>query len=101
MPLVQVVNLARCLDRLRKLNVWVVGTLLESEQSISDVDLTGNIAVVMGSEEKGLRHKTIKYCDFLANIPMLSENFGFNVSVATGICLYEVNRQRILAGLPH
>jgi len=95
-PLVQVVNLARCLNKLQKEDVWVVGTQLEATQSIADVDMTGNIAIVLGSEGKGLRQKTITCCDFLANIPMLSTNFGFNVSVAAGICLYEANRQRTI-----
>ncbi|MBL4681013.1 MAG: 23S rRNA (guanosine(2251)-2'-O)-methyltransferase RlmB [Pseudomonadales bacterium] len=93
-PLIQVVNLARCLTQLKKAGVWIVGTLLEDSQNITAVDLKGHIAIVMGSEEKGMRHKTTKCCDFLVNIPMQNENFGFNVSVATGICLYEVQRQR-------
>jgi len=93
-PLIQVVNLARCLGQLKKAGVWIVGTLLEDSQNITDVDLKGPIAIVMGSEEKGMRHKTTQCCDFLVNIPMQNENFGFNVSVATGICLYEVQRQR-------
>lgn len=93
-PLIQVVNLARCLDRLKKAGVWIVGTLLEDSEKISNIDLKGPIAIVMGSEEKGMRQKTTKCCDFLVNIPMQNENFGFNVSVATGICLYEVQRQR-------
>ncbi|MBV1876278.1 MAG: 23S rRNA (guanosine(2251)-2'-O)-methyltransferase RlmB [Pseudomonadales bacterium] len=93
-PLIQVTNLARTLSKLQAQGVWLVGTLLAAEQAISDVDLTGNIALVMGSEQKGLRQKTAKCCDFLVNIPMLNDTFGFNVSVATGICLYEANRQR-------
>jgi len=93
-PLVRVVNLARCLVKLREYGVWIVGTVLDTQLQICDVDLTGNIALVMGSEGKGLRQKTVKYCDFLANIPMASDSFGLNVSVATGICLYEVDRQR-------
>ena len=95
-PLIQVVNLGRCLKKLKEEGVWIVGTLLEASQSISEVDLKGNIAIVMGSEEKGLRQKTLKNCDFLATIPMQTENFGFNVSVASGICLYEAQRQRNL-----
>ena len=94
-PLVQVVNLSRCLNRMQKENIWIVGTLPDAGQSIVDVDMTGNIAIVMGSEGKGLRRNTIKCCDFLANIPMLNDNFGLNVSVATCICLYEISRQRL------
>jgi 23S rRNA (guanosine2251-2'-O)-methyltransferase len=93
--LVQVVNLSRCLNRMQKENIWIVGTLLDARQSIVDVDMTGNIAIVLGSEGKGLRRNTIKCCDFLARIPMVNDNFGLNVSVATGICLYEINRQRV------
>ena len=95
-PMVQVTNLARCIETLQKMGIWTVGTLLETDQALSDVDLCGHIAVVMGSEEKGLRQKTIKSCDFLAKIPMQNESCGFNVSVAAGICLYEVQRQRLV-----
>ncbi len=93
-PYIQVVNLARCMKQLQSAGVWIVGTVLEAKQSISDIDLNDHIAIVMGSEGKGLRDKTRQYCDFLARIPMVNDRLGFNVSVAAGICLYEVNRQR-------
>ena len=93
-PLIAVTNLARCLERLKRGNVWIVGTLLEAETSIDAIDLRGNIALVLGSEDKGLRRNTVQHCDYLARIPMVVGEFGFNVSVATGICLYEVQRQR-------
>ena len=93
-PFVQVTNLARTLTRLKKYNVWIVGTLLDAAETIDNVDLTGNIAVVLGAEDKGLRKNTIDHCDFLASIPMVSGELGFNVSVAAGICLYEASRQR-------
>ncbi|MCZ6500934.1 MAG: 23S rRNA (guanosine(2251)-2'-O)-methyltransferase RlmB [Gammaproteobacteria bacterium] len=93
-PYIQVVNLARCIKQLQAAGVWVVGTVLEAGQSITDIDLNDHIAIVMGSESKGLRDKTRKYCDFLARIPMVNDALGFNVSVAAGICLYEVQRQR-------
>lgn len=95
-PYFQVVNLARCMDQLKAAGVWIVGTALEADQSISDIDLNEHIAIVMGSEGKGLREKTIKHCDFIARIPMVYDQLGFNVSVATGICLYETQRQRLL-----
>ena len=94
-PYFQVANLARCIEQLKSSGIWVVGTVLETDQLISDVDLKGDIALIMGSEGKGLRAKTIKHCDFLARIPMNNGDLGFNVSVATGICLYEVQRQRL------
>jgi len=94
-PYIQVVNLARCIKQLQAAGVWVVGTVLEAGPSITDIDLSDHIAIVMGSEGKGLRDKTRKYCDFLAKIPMVDDSLGFNVSVAAGICLYEVLRQRM------
>lgn len=93
-PVVQVVNLSRCLDKLKKANVWVVGTMLDAPALIDEVDLTGNVALVMGAEGKGLRRNTAAHCDLLARIPMVNGEFGFNVSVAAGICLYEAWRQR-------
>lgn len=93
-PLVQVTNLARCLDKLRRRNIWVVGTLLDAPAPIHEIDLKGNIAIVLGAEDKGLRRNTIERCDFLARIPMVHGELGFNVSVACGVCLYEATRQR-------
>ncbi len=93
-PLIQVVNLARCLRKLKQQAVWIVGTLLDGDKPINQVDLKGRIALVMGSEEKGIRRNTTKCCDFLVKIPMVNSELGFNVSVAAGICLYEANRQR-------
>jgi len=93
-PVVSVVNLARCIGQLQKRQVWVVGTLLETEQMLHQVDMQDNIAIVMGSEGKGIRQKTAKCCDFLVKIPMVNADLGFNVSVAAGIALYEVQKQR-------
>ena len=94
-PYFQVVNLARCMDQLKAAGVWILGTVLEADHSISEIDLNEHIAIVMGSEGRGLRDKTIKHCDFIASIPMVYDQLGFNVSVATGICLYEAQRQRL------
>lgn len=93
-PLVQVVNLSRCLEWLKQQNVWVVGTLLDADQDIQAVDMKGHVAIVMGSEGTGLRKNTIRHCDFLARIPMAIDDLGLNVSVAAGIALYEAHRQR-------
>lgn len=90
----QVVNLARCLDILKKRGIWVVGTVLEDSQPLTEIDLKGNIALVVGAEESGIRQKTRERCDFLAAIPCPYPDLSLNVSVATGICLYEINRQR-------
>ena len=94
-PVVSVVNLARCIGQLQKRQVWIVGTQLETKQMLHQVDLKDNIAIVMGSEGKGIRQKTAKCCDFLVKIPMINSDLGFNVSVATGIALYEVQKQRL------
>lgn len=93
-PVIEVVNLARTMKELQQNGVWIVGTTLDADQSLSEMDLKGPIALVLGSEEKGIRAGTAKHCDFLASIPMNNPGFGFNVSVAAGICLYEVSRQR-------
>ncbi|AKC59670.1 23S rRNA (guanosine(2251)-2'-O)-methyltransferase RlmB [Blochmannia endosymbiont of Polyrhachis (Hedomyrma) turneri] len=93
-PFVRVVNLARTLILLQKYNVWIVGTVLASKKSIFQANLAVRLGLVMGSEGIGIRCSTKKYCDELVNIPMVSELTSLNVSVATGICLFEILRQR-------
>ncbi|MEX2488376.1 MAG: 23S rRNA (guanosine(2251)-2'-O)-methyltransferase RlmB [Pseudomonadales bacterium] len=96
-PVIDVVNLARTLERLKREGVWIIGTVADSAEPLAGVDMTTDIALVMGAEDKGIRPNTRKHCDVLANIPMVNAEPGFNVSVAAGICLYEVYRQRIRA----
>lgn len=91
---ITVTNLARCLKSLQQRGIWVVGTADESEKSIYEQDLTGAIALVMGSEGSGLRRLTRDSCDFLVSIPMAGELSSLNVSVAAGVCLYEARRQK-------
>lgn len=93
-PIVQVTNLARSLKTLQNNNVWLVGTTDHATQSLYETDLTGGIAIVMGAEGKGMRRLTEEACDFLVNLPMKGKVECLNVSVATGICLYEAVRQR-------
>ena len=93
-PYLQVTNLARAISEIQAAGYWVIGTTLDASEPIDTIDCTGNIALVMGAEGSGIRHKTAEACDFLAHIPMANGSFGFNVSVATGICLYEIARQR-------
>ncbi len=93
-PLVEVTNLARVLDQLKDQGVWLVGTADQAPKSLYELDLTGPLALVMGSEGKGLRRLTAEKCDFLASIPMYGKVESLNVSVATGVCLYEAVRQR-------
>lgn len=93
-PFVAVTNLARLLDELKGRGFWIVGTDDQAEKTIYELDMAGPLAIVMGSEGKGLRRLTAKKCDFLAKLPMHGSVESLNVSVATGICLYEAVRQR-------
>ena len=92
---VQVTNLARTLAHLRDQQVRVSGTLLDAQaKPIDQCDFTGAIAVVMGAEDTGLRRLTREQCDQTAYIPMQGDLQSLNVSVATGMALYEACRQR-------
>lgn len=93
-PLVSVTNLSRAMYRMQAAGVWFVGTDGASTQSLYELNLTGSIGIVMGAEGSGLRRLTKEKCDFLVQLPMLGSVESLNVSVATGICLYEVLRQR-------
>lgn len=93
-PYFQVTNLARALEKLQQSGVWVVGTAGEAEQSIYQANLSGSLALVMGAEGKGMRRLTREHCDLLVNIPMAGEVSSLNVSVATGVALFEIVRQR-------
>ncbi len=91
----QVTNLARAIKELQKQNIWIIGLDGHTDTSIYQVDLTTSCAIVMGAEGSGLRKLTKKTCDQLVKIPMQGNVESLNVSVATGISLFEANRQRI------
>ncbi|HFD13145.1 MAG TPA: 23S rRNA (guanosine(2251)-2'-O)-methyltransferase RlmB [Crenotrichaceae bacterium] len=93
-PVCRVTNLCRTIKTIQKKGVWVVGASDDGDQSIHDADLQGAVAIVMGSEHSGMRRLVRKACDFIVNIPMLGRVESLNVSVATGVVLYEVLRQR-------
>jgi len=93
-PLVAVTNLARALRTLKDAGVWITGLAGETDQSIYQVDFKGPVALVLGSEGDGMRHLTRETCDFVAKIPMPGSMESLNVSVATGIVLFEALRQR-------
>lgn len=93
----QVTNLARTLSRLKTYGVWVTGTAGEADTSLYMANFREPCALVMGAEGKGMRRLTREACDFLVKLPMAGEVSSLNVSVATGICLYEAVRQRQLA----
>ncbi len=92
-----VTNLARILEFLQSSNIWLVGTSLKSNMSIYDVDFKSSIGIIMGNEGAGIRELTAKNCDFLVKLPMSGNVQSLNVSVATGITLFEVIRQRYYA----
>jgi len=94
LPIVQATNLARVLRALKEHGIWLAGTSDEAGDSLYATDLTGPMALVMGSEGSGLRRLTSELCDYLVRIPMAGHVESLNVSVATGVCLYEINRQR-------
>lgn len=93
-PYIQVTNLSRCLQNLQQQGIWVTGTAGEAETLISQADMKGPMALVMGAEGKGMRRLTREHCDYLVKIPMAGEVSSLNVSVATGVCLFEAVRQR-------
>lgn len=94
MPLIQVANLARCMTELKKQGIWMMGASLGAPQTLYEIDLNRSLAIVLGAEGTGLRHLTEEQCDWLAEIPMRGTVASLNVSVATGVCLYEALRQR-------
>jgi 23S rRNA (guanosine2251-2'-O)-methyltransferase len=94
MPFAQVTNLARALRDMKAAGLWIAGTAEDGEKGLFDADLTGPLALVMGSEGKGIRRLTRECCDFTVSLPMRGSVGSLNVSVAAGIALYEALRQR-------
>jgi 23S rRNA (guanosine2251-2'-O)-methyltransferase len=94
MPYFMVTNLARTLGELKERNLWCIGTSDDAPKTIYDVDLKGPVALVLGAEGEGMRQLTRKTCDELVSIPMHGAVESLNVSVASGVCLYEALRQR-------
>ncbi|MDO9519843.1 MAG: 23S rRNA (guanosine(2251)-2'-O)-methyltransferase RlmB [Pseudohongiella sp.] len=92
--LIAVTNLARTLASLQERGIWISGTAGEADHSLYKADFTGPVAIVMGSEGKGLRRLTREHCDYLISIPMAGVVSSLNVSVAAGVCLFEAVRQR-------
>jgi len=93
-PVFTVTNLARTLRQLRDTGIWIYGASDSAEQRLYDIDLLGPIALVLGSEGKGMRRLTREHCDHLLSIPMAGRVESLNVSVAAGVVLFEVRRQR-------
>ena len=94
MPYFMVTNLARTLNELKERSIWITGTSDDAPQTLYQVDLKGPTALVLGAEGDGMRQLTRKTCDQLVSIPMKGAVESLNVSVASGVCLYEALRQR-------
>ena len=97
-PYLTVTNLARTLRELKERDILIIGTDDEAAGTVSDADFSGPAALVLGAEGTGMRRLTREHCDVLARIPMFGQVESLNVSVATGVCLYEARRQRGVAG---
>jgi len=96
LPVFQVGNLARSIETVKNAGIWVVGAAGEGDKNLYEIDLNGPLAIVMGAEGAGLRARIQGLCDHLAAIPMEDQAESLNVSVATGVMLYEARRQRHL-----
>ena len=94
MPYFMVTNLARTLGELKERSIWITGTSDDAPKTLYEVDLRGPTALVLGAEGQGMRQLTRKTCDQLVSIPMRGAVESLNVSVASGVCLYEALRQR-------
>ena len=93
-PYIMVSNLARALDKIKESNVWVIGTSGDAGQTIYEASASQRLALVMGSEGKGMRRLTREACDELISIPMAGSVESLNISVATAVCLFEIRRQQ-------
>lgn len=98
LPVYRVTNLSRAITWFKAAGVWVAGAAGEAPRSLYDTDLSVPLALVMGAEGKGLRRLTREHCDWLMKIPLLGRVESLNVSVATGVLLFEVLRQRQAGG---
>ena len=94
-PFIQVTNLARTMKQLQGRGIWIFSTSDKGDRDLYETDFTGPAALVMGAEGEGMRRLTEENCDFLISIPMKGSVPCLNVSVATGVCLYEMVRQRL------
>jgi len=97
LPVAKVTNISRTLEELKAKDLWIVGLDERGEQTYDQIDYKVHCAIVLGAEGKGLHDLVRKHCDFLVSIPMLGQVPSLNVSVAAGVVLYEVVRQRQLA----
>ncbi len=100
-PIARVTNIVSCLEFLKKKGIWILGAEAGAEHPIYDCDLDLDLAIVIGSEGRGIRPLVKKKCDFLASIPLCGEIPSLNASVAGALVMYEVLRQRLAGEGPH
>lgn len=93
-PVYVVKNLARALEMIKDKGVWITGTAADTDETLYDIDFKGHSAIVIGAEGTGLRRLTKEHCDYLVKIPMVGQVESLNASVAAGVMMYEVLRQR-------
>jgi 23S rRNA (guanosine2251-2'-O)-methyltransferase len=98
-PYITVTNLARTMRELKERDIWLIGTTEDADKGLYEADFSGGAALVMGSEGEGMRRLTRDTCDLLVSVPMLGSVESLNVSVASGVCLYEARRQRMVKGI--
>ena len=96
LPILLVTNLARVLGQLKERGVWLAGTTDQADSDLYGTDLTGPLALVVGSEGQGMRRLTAELCDYRVRVPMAGTVSSLNVSVAAAVCLFEILRQRSL-----
>lgn len=94
-PYITVTNISRAMRELQERDIWLIGTSDDAEKGLYEADFSGAVGLVMGSEGEGMRRLTRENCDFLVSIPMFGSVESLNVSVASGVCLYEARRQRL------
>ena len=94
LPVARVVNLNRALEKIKEAGFWVYGTMAGASEAIHKAKFSGAIALVIGAEDEGLSLSVQKNCDFLVSIPLEGKVESLNASVATGMALYEIFRQR-------
>ena len=94
LPIAKVTNVSRTVEELKRKNVWTVGLDERGDQFYDEIDYKMDCALVLGAEGKGLHEHVRRHCDFVVKIPMLGQVPSLNVSVAAGVVMYEVARQR-------
>ncbi len=97
-PVTQVVNIAQTIEELKKEGFWIYGTAADSRSTLYEQVFTGHVAIVIGSEGEGIRQLVLKKCDMLFSIPLLGGVSSLNASVAGGVVLFEIVRQRLAKG---